>query len=101
MTRIKAGSLPTALVLLGLLSGCAMPAWTGPAGPERFQVGYRDGCDAGYAVAGSPFYERIAHGVPAYDDRAYADGWEDGFSDCKRSYDRVQMVIHSVLGNGS
>ena len=101
MTRLKAGSLPTALVLLGLLSGCAMPAWTGPAGPERFQVGYRDGCDAGYAFAGSPFYERISHAASPYDDLAYKFGWEDGFADCKRSYNRVQTVIHSVLGNGT
>jgi hypothetical protein len=41
-----------------LLTACTTPMFTMPPGPEGYRIGYRDGCDAGYAHAGSPFYKR-------------------------------------------
>ncbi len=98
MTRSKPRLLSTVLVIGALLSACSTPTWTSPPGPERFQIGYRDGCDAGYTVAGSPFYERIEHSEPGYQDSHYVHGWQIGFIDCKRSYDRIQATVHSFFG---
>ncbi len=98
MTRSNPRLLLITLVVAGFVSACSTPTWTSPPGPERFQIGYRDGCDAGYAVAGSPFYDRIEHAEPGDQDSHYAHGWKIGFSDCKRSYDRIQATVHSFFG---
>ena len=101
MSRSKPRLPLIGLVVVGLVSACSTPTWTSPPGSEKFQIGYRDGCDAGYAVAGSPFYDRIGHAEPSYQDSQYVHGWQIGFDDCKRSYDRIQATIHSVLGAGA
>src|SRR3979490_3211433 len=41
--------------LAGLLSSCTLPMFAMPPGPLAYREGYHDGCDTGYAVAGSPF----------------------------------------------
>jgi hypothetical protein len=97
MTRTKAISLSGVMVVSVLLSACSTPTWTSPPGTQTFQVGYRDGCDAGYAVAGSPFYERIENAEPGSQDGEYVNGWHEGYLDCKRSYDRMQATIHSFF----
>ncbi len=101
MTRSNPRLPLIVLVIAGLVSACSTPTWTSPPGSEKFQVGYHDGCDAGYAVAGSPFYDRIEHAEPSYQDSHYVHGWQIGFGDCKRSYDRIQATIHSVFGAGA
>ena len=98
--RISA-TLTTIFLWVGLMAtGCATPAWTSPPGSERYQIGYRDGCDAGYAIAGSFFYERIDSAWPAYDDGDYVSGWENGYDQCKRKQDRFQATVHSIFGTG-
>ena len=90
------------LLSIGLLvSGCAMPVWTSPPGSERFQIGYKDGCDAGFALAGSSFYERIDQAEPPDKDQDYVYGWQIGLLECKRKQDRVQATLHSMLGTGN
>ncbi len=89
------------LMVAGLVAACSTPTWTSPPGSAKFQVGYHDGCDAGYAVAGSPFYDRIEHAEPSYQDSHYVTGWQVGFIDCKSSYDRIQATIHSFFGPGA
>ncbi len=101
MTRSNPRLPLIGLVVAGLVSACSTPTWTSPPGSEKFQVGYRDGCDAGYAVAGSPFYDRIEKAEPSYQDSQYVYGWRIGFDDCQRSYDRIQATIHSFLGTGA
>jgi hypothetical protein len=92
-------ALTTMLLWVGLMSaGCATPTWTSPPGSERSQIGYKDGCDAGFAVAGSFFYERIDSAEPAHDDVDYVHGWRAGFVDCKKKQDRVQATLHSMFG---
>jgi len=99
MVPRKSAALPTIFLSIGLIAtGCATPTWTSPPGPERFQIGYKDGCGAGYAVAGSFFYERIDSAEPAHDDADYALGWRSGFLDCKRKQNRVQATLHSMFG---
>ena len=88
------------LVVAGLVSACSTPVWTSPPGSEKYQIGYHEGCDAGYAVAGSPYYERIESAEPNSQNIDYVQGWQEGFDVCKRSYDRIQATIHSVLGTG-
>ncbi len=101
MTRSNPRLPLIGLVVAGLVSACSTPTWTSPPGSEKFQVGYRDGCDAGYAVAGSPFYDRIEQAGPSDQDSQYGYGWRIGFDDCQRSYDRIQATIHSVFGTGA
>ena len=92
--------LSAILVIVGFTSACSTPSWTSPPGPEKYQIGYKDGCDVGYAFAGSPFYERRENPILDMQDIDYMHGWQEGFDECKRSYDRIQNTIHSVLGTG-
>jgi hypothetical protein len=87
----------TMLALAGL-AGCTTPMFTMPPGPEGFRIGYYDGCDAGYAYAGSPFYERseVTEPPPAAED--YTTGWRAGFERCASSYQRIQRAISVGLG---
>ncbi len=98
MTRSNPRLPLIVLVVAGLVAACSTPTWTSPPGSARFQVGYHDGCDAGYAVAGSPFYDRIEHAEPSYQDSDYVHGWQIGFYECQSSYNRIQTTIHSVFG---
>ncbi len=66
--------------------------------PQAYRNGYYDGCGAGYAVAGSPFYKTIDTAEPPSADKRYRIGWEDGFRRCKRNYQHIQRVVNSVLG---
>lgn len=100
MSCSKTILLPAVLLVAGFISACSTPTWTSPPGSERFQLGYREGCDAGYAIAGSPFYTRIATAEPLAEDLDYLYGWHQGLDQCKRSYNRIQTTIHSVLGTG-
>jgi hypothetical protein len=89
--------LLTTLGLLGL-AGCTTPMFTMPPGPEGYRIGYYDGCDAGYAYAGSPFYEKseVTEPPPATED--YTDGWRAGFERCARNYQHLQRAISVPLG---
>ncbi len=82
------------------VSACSTPTWTSPPGSERYQIGYKDGCDAGYAVAGSPFYDRIDSATAPEADADYQSGWQFGFTDCKASYNHFQATVHSMFGTG-
>ena len=95
-TGLKTGSaLVAAAVLLG---ACTTPMFTMPPGPQDYRVGYRDGCDAGYAWAGSPFYDASEVATPPRSDEPYAMGWLVGFDRCKRNYQRIQSTVSSILG---
>ena len=89
------------LLWIGLMaSGCSTPVWTSPPGSERYRIDYKDGCDAGFAIAGSFFYARIDSAEPADDDADYLAGWQDGFDGCRRRQNRVQATLHSIFGVG-
>lgn len=95
------GLLRTAPLLLvaGLVTACSMPAFTAPAGTRTFQVGYHDGCDAGYAIAGSPVYQRVERVAPQNDDPQYRAGWGAGYASCKVRYDRIQNTLNAFIGS--
>ncbi len=84
----------------GLLAGCALPASLSPAGSSSYRQGYHDGCDGGYAVAGSPLYVQRDSASPSGDDPEYVNGWMEGYSRCNNSWSRVQNTIHTVLSGG-
>ncbi len=89
------------LVLVAMtLGACSTPTWTSPPGSERFQIGYKDGCDAGYASAGSPFYERSEAPPLPEADGDYQNGWRIGLYDCEKSYNHFQATLHSMFGTG-
>jgi len=100
MERISAAHTIMLLCASILAAGCSTPAWTSPPGSERYQIGYKDGCDDGYAIAGSIFYERIDSAEPAYDDVDYVNGWHYGFLNCKKKQEHFQATLHSILGAG-
>jgi hypothetical protein len=81
-----------------LLAACTTPMFTMPPGPEGYRIGYHDGCDAGYAYAGSPLYERsnVTEPPPATTD--YRSGWHAGFGQCAGSYQRIQRAVNVLLG---
>lgn len=57
--------------------------------PPAYKQGYRDGCDSGYVAAGHPYY-RFSKDVTRFrNDELYQQGWQDGFSVCKGSYDSI------------
>jgi hypothetical protein len=88
------------LVVLGpaLLAACTTPMFTMPPGPEAFRIGYRDGCDAGYAYAGSPFYEQSNVTAPPPATKDYTFGWHAGFEQCAANYQRMQRAVNVLLG---
>jgi hypothetical protein len=81
-----------------LLAACTTPMFTMPPGPEAYRMGYHDGCDAGYAYAGSPFYEHsdVTEPPPAKPDYTY--GWHAGFQKCAGSYQSIQRAGNLLLG---
>ena len=87
-----------AAALPGLLAACTTPMFTMPPGPEGYRIGYYDGCDAGYAYAGSPFYEQSAATDPPRATEAYTSGWYAGFNRCAGSFQRMQRGINGLLG---
>ncbi len=98
MLALNTMRISTVLVIAGLAAGCSTPTWTSPAGTQAYQVGYKEGCDSGFAVAGSPMYERIDEASPPFDDEQYVLGWSEGFHSCRVKYNRIQNTIHSILG---
>lgn len=81
----------------GLLTACTTPMFTMPPGPPDYRVGFHDGCDAGYAYAGSPFYEQGEATQPPSVE-PYASGWQAGFARCASSYQRIQRATDRMLG---
>jgi hypothetical protein len=81
-----------------LAAACSTPAATMPPGPPPYRIGFKDGCDAGYAYAGSPFYTQVAAAEPASTAEPYATGWRAGFEECKDNYQRIQRTLYDVLG---
>jgi hypothetical protein len=79
-------------------SGCTTPLFTMPPGPEAYRVGFYDGCDAGYAYAGSPFYREVDLVAFARTEEPYHSGWQAGFDRCRGSYQRIQKTVSSILG---
>lgn len=92
-TRLVAGFL-----LLAVLAGCTTPWFTRPPGTKDYRAGYAEGCDAGYAVAGSPFYSYRDKVEPPPKGDPQRVGWLAGYDRCKRNYDRIQNTISTVFG---
>jgi len=87
-----------ALAGAGLVTACTTPMFTMPPGPPSYRVGFHDGCDAGYAYAGSPFYQPVETTQPPVSDELYATGWHAGFAKCKSSYQSIQRATSLLLG---
>ena len=87
-----------ATLLLAVLAGCTTPGFTRPPGHKEFRAGFAAGCDAGYAVAGSPFYRYRSKAEPPPKGDPQRVGWLAGYDRCKRNYERMQWTVHSILG---
>lgn len=90
--------LTVAVLAFGALSACTTPSFTMPPGTPSYRAGFAEGCDAGYAHAGSPFVfgQEMAE-APAMGDPQRI-GWLAGYERCKRSYQRMQGVFSAFFG---
>jgi hypothetical protein len=96
---MKPGLLSLALAgAVVSLAACTTPMFTMPPGPTDYRIGFYDGCDAGYAYAGSPFYHQATTTGLTRTDEPYHAGWQAGFDRCRGSYQRIQKTVSSVLG---
>jgi hypothetical protein len=82
-------------IVISALSACTTPMFTMPPGPEPYRLGYHNGCDAGYAYAGSPL---VAAATSARTDGWYQIGFNEGFQRCQYNYQHMQKIVNSVLG---
>ncbi len=85
----------TAILTIGLLSGCASTADNMRAqgyGPDYSQ-GYGDGCDSGRKAGGSMF-DQFKKNVRLYDSNyKYQEGWDDGYKECRSE---EKEMLHSI-----
>lgn len=58
--------------------------------PPEYADGFQSGCDSGYVAAGHPYYRASKDVRRMVDDKFYAMGWNDGFAQCKGSYDSIR-----------
>lgn len=86
-------------VLLALaLSACATDSAkvdreVGAHQPPAYKEGYGSGCDSGYVAAGHPYY-KFRKDVSKYaSDPLYKQGWDDGMTVCKTSYQSIQNTF--------
>jgi len=96
--QIRPFGLLAALALSIAATGCTTPMSTMPPGTTAYRTGFSEGCDAGYSVAGSPFYEKRDEASPQETDKEYVHGWRQGFHRCKRNYDRIQTTVYAIMG---
>ena len=88
-------------MLLGAVvavAGCTTPMATMPPGPWEYRLGYRDGCDSGYAYAGSPFYRQLVARPQAPTVEPYRSGWIAGFDRCLDNYQHLQRTVNFLVG---
>jgi len=102
MLRCPALRRMSAISLAGLLTSCTLPMFAMPPGPLAYRQGYHDGCDVGYAVAGSPLYEQPPYEQPPAVStprvgQDYVSGWSEGMYDCRSSFERIQRTVNLVL----
>jgi hypothetical protein len=60
--------------------------------PPDYIDGYVDGCDSGYHAAGVPYNLFSQDRERFKSDRLYSDGWNDGFTNCKKEYESVEST---------
>ena len=82
----------------GLVAACSTPMYTMPPGAPEYRTAFHDGCDAGYAYAGSPFYPQGYAVNPPPSDEIYAAGWYAGFEQCKTNYQHIQWTTYNIIG---
>ncbi|HEY3148833.1 MAG TPA: hypothetical protein VGJ75_20895 [Dongiaceae bacterium] len=93
-TAARSALLSTCVVL----AACTTPMFTMPPGPHDYRVGFHDGCDAGYAYAGSPFYAALDTAPTAPAGEPYRSGWQLGFNRCSANYRHIQETVNFLLG---
>ena len=93
-TATRSAVLGTCVVL----AACTTPMFTMPPGPQDYRVGFHDGCDAGYANAGSPFYTPVAVEPAAPGVEPYRSGWVAGFDRCRANYQHLQETVNFLIG---
>lgn len=81
-----------------MLAACTTPMFTMPPGPPDYRTGFHDGCDAGYAYAGSPFYAPLPMEPEAPGTEPYRSGWLVGYNRCRANYQHIQETVNFLLG---
>ena len=61
--------------------------YSAPPGPNKFKLGWRDGCETGISAAGNhriKFYYKFTQQYTLVSDHAYYTGWKNGWNYCQR-----------------
>ena len=61
--------------------------------PPEYADGFKSGCDSGYVAAGHPYYSASKDVRRMMDDKFYSMGWNDGFAQCKGSYESFGRAL--------
>lgn len=61
--------------------------------PPEYADGFKNGCDSGYVAAGHPYYRASKDVRRMIDDKFYGMGWNDGFTQCKGSYEAIGRAL--------
>lgn len=61
--------------------------------PVEYRTGYAEGCDSGYVAAGHPYYKFRKNTANYMADPLYKQGWDDGMTVCKSSYESIQRSM--------
>lgn len=99
MTTIRKTTTIRALhsvALLAALVGCA-PHQTRPPQPPQYREGFDQGCKSGRSAAGRAGASFTKDPIRFQADALYADGWRDGFQNCKGNAEAVDRMLGPVF----
>lgn len=100
MRSVRLGKLLLlAAVGMLILTGCATERETmiQQGYPPAYADGYADGCHSGKA-AGGDMFEHFTKNINRFSrDPQYAQGWNDGFKQCKAKQEALQKQMDSSI----
>ncbi len=89
----------SALLMISLVTGCATPQQDliKQGYPPEYAEGYGDGCESGRKAGGNMF-DKFKKDVNRFEsDVKYADGWKDGFEECKGEQEALDRQIERSI----
>ncbi len=97
--RCRPALLAALLLAPGLLGGCASEGeqLVQQGYPASYAQGYEDGCTSGKKAGGSWFAEFKKDVNRADADPQYAEGWSDGFAECKGEEEALEREIEASI----
>lgn len=95
MPKTKLILITTVMTAVSASQGCYMSKAERLANaghPPAYISGYNDGCSSGEASIGFSTSRYLKDSLRAEKERAYADGWDAGFHECKGQAEMIRNV---------